>query len=63
MSTTPNCPFCVSQDVRPITPALTRGAAYRCHDCERIFYVVSEGVTPGIRKPWNEPTGSALSNF
>jgi transposase-like protein len=42
MSTPPDCPFCVSQHVYSITPALTRGTAYRCRDCEKIFYVVCE---------------------
>jgi transposase-like protein len=40
------CPFCRSFDVRLLT-ALGRGpAGYRCHDCQKTFYVTAAPAVP-----------------
>jgi transposase-like protein len=49
MSTTPDCPSCLSHDIRPLNATAIGVSGYRCHDCAKIFYVASVDVTNDIQ--------------
>ena len=33
------CPYCQSRDIRTIAPSDVDLSGYRCHECQRVFYV------------------------
>ena len=41
MTTPRSCPFCDSQDIRIMTGAGVDLVGYRCHDCQKAFYVAA----------------------
>jgi transposase-like protein len=48
MGTTPDCPYCHSQDVHRLNAAVTGVSGYRCGACAKIFYVASPYVAKRI---------------
>jgi transposase-like protein len=40
------CPFCRSFDVRILTALGSGPAGYRCHDCEKTFFVAAAEPLP-----------------
>jgi len=36
------CPFCRSHDLRPLTVEGGDLTGFRCHDCDKTFYVTAE---------------------
>jgi hypothetical protein len=51
------CPFCRSQDLRPLTIAGVDLTGYRCHDCEKIFYVTADAQPAALPKKTNTKRG------
>jgi transposase-like protein len=52
METPLGCPFCLSRDIRLLTNPDADLCAYRCHDCERMFYATDARQTlPRARPP------------
>jgi transposase-like protein len=46
------CPFCRSFDVRILTAIGSGLTGYRCHDCQKTFYVTTAAPSPlRPRKP------------
>lgn len=46
------CPFCESQDIRRLPSDGDELVGYRCHQCDRIFYVAAvriQQVAPKVR--------------
>ncbi len=39
MTTPRSCPFCDSQDIRILTGTGVDLVGYRCHECQKTFYV------------------------
>jgi hypothetical protein len=48
MSTTPDCPFCLSHDVRRLKRADSGLLGLRCQTCAKIFYVAPEDKVPQV---------------
>lgn len=46
MSPPEGCPFCRCKDVRPLSDPALELVGYRCHDCERTFYVTTVKESP-----------------
>jgi transposase-like protein len=45
-----DCPFCGSDAISALTPAVTGVSGFRCQACARIFYVASVEVAERIHE-------------
>jgi tRNA(Ile2) C34 agmatinyltransferase TiaS len=55
------CPFCRSFDVRVLTALGSGPTGYRCHDCQKTFFVTAAEPVP-VEPAEARTTGDALSS-
>jgi transposase-like protein len=50
------CPFCRSFDVRILTALGTGPTGYRCHDCQKTFFVTAEEPLESAERKTDRPS-------